>query len=380
METTYEGTKKVKDIKLQMLTTHFEEMKMSKDESFNSFYGKLNEVVIGKFNLGEKMEDSKIVRKIMRSLIESFHAKVTAIEESKDLDEIKIQELIGSLQNYVLSLPSQRKRKSLAFKIVNERLEVQASSDEDEVEKDVAYLTKKFCKFLKFKRDRKSFKKGKFSKFKKDKKDFKKKDSRDSSLSEMVTCFECKGHGHVKKECPTYLKAKGKVFTTTLNDSDGSNSDSKESYGREGNYFAFMTIALVDSSEDLSLLVEELGEHIEVESVGIGEESNDEDEGTKELQESYNSLIEKTGEYARMAKATIRKMKKAEQDYKSILVRYKEMKYEVKALNGELTEAYSKIKFLELEVIQANAKVERAASKNLMRCLHIKSLFLTKMA
>ena len=140
MEKTYEGTKKVKDIKLQMLTTHFEEMKMSKHESFDSFYGKLNEVVIRKFNLGEKTEDSKIVRKIMHSLIESFHAKVTAIGESKDLDEIKIQELIGFLQNYVLSLPYQRKRKSLAFKIVNERLEVQDSSDEDEVEKDVAYL------------------------------------------------------------------------------------------------------------------------------------------------------------------------------------------------------------------------------------------------
>ena len=50
-------------------------------------------------------------------------------------------------------------------------------------------------------------------------------------------------------------------------------------------------------------------------------------------------------------------MKKAEQDYKSILVRYRETKCEVEALNGELTEAYSKIKFLELEVIQANAKV-----------------------
>ena len=98
METTYEGTKKVKDTKLQMLTTRFEELKMSKDESFDSFYGKLNEVVIGKFNLGEKKEDSKIVRKILRSLLESFRAKVTAIEKSKDLDEIKIQELICSLQ------------------------------------------------------------------------------------------------------------------------------------------------------------------------------------------------------------------------------------------------------------------------------------------
>ena len=54
LETTYEGTKKVKDTKLQMLTTHFEELKMSEDESFDSFYGKLNEVVIGKFNLREK--------------------------------------------------------------------------------------------------------------------------------------------------------------------------------------------------------------------------------------------------------------------------------------------------------------------------------------
>ena len=126
-----------------------------------------------------------------------------------------------------------------------------------------------------------------------------------------------------------------------------------------------MTIEPMDSSEDLSLLVEELGEHTKVESIGIGEESDDEDEGTKELQESYNSLLEKTGQYARVAKVAIRKMKKAEKDYKSILVRYKETKCEVEALNGELTQAYSKIKFLELEVIQANAKVEHVASKRL---------------
>ena len=77
---------------------------MSEDESLDSFYSKLNEVVIGKFNLGEKIEYSKVVRKILRSLPESFYAKVTAIEESKDLDEIKVQELIGSLQTYDLSL------------------------------------------------------------------------------------------------------------------------------------------------------------------------------------------------------------------------------------------------------------------------------------
>ena len=144
LETTYEGTQKVKDTKLQMLTTWFEELKMSEDESFDSFYGKLNEVVIGKFNLGGKTEDSKIVRKVLRSLPESFHTKVTAIEESKDLDDIKVQELIDSLQNYELSLPSQRKSKCLALKTINERVEAHDTSNEDVVDKDVACLVKNF--------------------------------------------------------------------------------------------------------------------------------------------------------------------------------------------------------------------------------------------
>ena len=55
------------------------------------------------------------------------------------------------------------------------------------------------------------------------------------------------------------------------------------------------------------------------------------------MQETYNSLLEKTREYARVAKAAIRKMKRAEQDYKSLLVLYKETKCEVETLNGELT-------------------------------------------
>ena len=84
-----------------MLTSQFKEVKMSDDESFDSFYRRLNEIVIAKLNLGEKIEDANVVRKILRSLPESFRAKVTAIAKSKDLDEIKIQELIGSLQTYV---------------------------------------------------------------------------------------------------------------------------------------------------------------------------------------------------------------------------------------------------------------------------------------
>ena len=66
-----------------------------------------------------------------------------------------------------------------------------------------------------------------------------------------------------------------------------------------------------------------------------------------------------------MAKADVKKMKKAEEGHRSLLVRYKEAKCEIETLNGELTEAYSKIKLLELEVVQANAKVEQVSSKKL---------------
>ena len=159
---------------------------------------------------------------------------------------------------------------------------------------------------------------------------------------------------------------KGKAYATTLSDSNSSNSNSEDGFDEEGNFSAFMTIDHVKSSEDLNLFVQELGEHSDEESMGIVEESDaKENESSMGLQENYNSLLAKFGEYARVAKAAVKKMKKAEENYRSLLVRYKEAKCEIETLNGELTEAYSKIKFLELEGVQANAKVERISSKKL---------------
>ena len=188
--------------------------------------------------------------------------------------------------------------------------------------------------------------------FEKEKKDFKKREGKESQSTLRVTCFECNGQGHFKNECPNYLGSKGKVHATTLSDSDSSTFDSKDSCDEEGNFSTLMTVAHVESSEDLNLLVEELREHSDEEFVGIVEESDaEEDEDTAGLKENYNSLLEKSGEYARVAKAAVKKMKKAEDDYKSLLVRYKEAKCEIETLNGELIEAYTKVKFFELEVI-----------------------------
>ena len=102
IQTTYKGTKVVKDSKLQRLTTSFEEIKMEEDESFDEFYAKLKDIVNSAFNLGETIPEPKIIRKVLISLPERFHAKITVIEESKDIDKIPLIELVGNLQTYEL--------------------------------------------------------------------------------------------------------------------------------------------------------------------------------------------------------------------------------------------------------------------------------------
>ena len=76
-------------------------MRMS--HSMNSMPS-LKDIVNSAFNLGEQILELKIVRKILRSLLERFHAKITDVEESKDLDSIPLTKLIGILQTYKLGL------------------------------------------------------------------------------------------------------------------------------------------------------------------------------------------------------------------------------------------------------------------------------------
>ena len=118
-QTNYEGTKAVKDSKLQRLTTSFEEIKMEEDELFDEFYAKLEDIVNSAFNIGEAIPEPKIVRNVLRSLPERFHAKITIIEESKDIDKIPLIELVGNLQTYELGLiriGKSSKGKSMALK------------------------------------------------------------------------------------------------------------------------------------------------------------------------------------------------------------------------------------------------------------------------
>ena len=147
LQIVHEGTKAVKINKLQQLTTRFESIRMFDDKSFGEFYTKLNDIVNSAYNLGEIYDQAKIVRKILRSLIENFRPKVIAITKSKDVGSIPVDELVGSLQPYELDLPKTNKSKSLALKFVDD---VDVSGFDDELSAtEIAYLAKNFRNFLK---------------------------------------------------------------------------------------------------------------------------------------------------------------------------------------------------------------------------------------
>ena len=67
---------------------------MEEDKSFDEFYAKLKDIVNSAFNLEEIIPEPKIVRMVLKSLLERFHAKITAIEESKDIDKIPLTKLV----------------------------------------------------------------------------------------------------------------------------------------------------------------------------------------------------------------------------------------------------------------------------------------------
>ena len=142
----HEGTKAVKINKLQQLTSRFESIRISDDESFDEFYAKLNDIVNSAFNLGEVYNQPKIVRKILRSLTEDFRLKVTAITESKDVDSILVDELVGSLQSFEYDFLKTNKSKYMALKSVDD---VDDCGLDDELSStEIVYLVKNFRNFI----------------------------------------------------------------------------------------------------------------------------------------------------------------------------------------------------------------------------------------
>ena len=187
---------------------------MKEDESVDEFYAKLKDIVNSAFNLKETIPESKIVKKVLRSLPKRFHAKITATEESKDIDKIPLTELVDNLQPYELGLTRIRKSSKSKSMALNAKSNDTAESSDDEDSKMKSYITRLFKKFMKnantkgFDKDREQSNSSQFKNQVKGKKDA--RDGGQFTVPSRPKCFGCQGFSHMKQEYPTYLKTIGK--------------------------------------------------------------------------------------------------------------------------------------------------------------------------
>jgi hypothetical protein len=228
----------VKIAKLQMLVSLFEGIRILEDETFNEFYTKISDIHNAMINLGKKVSDGKLIKKILRSLPERFRIKVTTIEESKDLDTMKIKKLVGSLYTYELSLPPLKKNKFIALKAAKEKYN--ESSDEESADDDG------FAMFARILRNMINSSRGKFrnknvKSSEKPKGDFKGttqgKNESDKKDPCDLRCHECSGYGHIHVDCGNLKQYKSRSFNVTLSD-ESDNDEVDETPKKDTNYLA----------------------------------------------------------------------------------------------------------------------------------------------
>jgi hypothetical protein len=249
----YEGNEKVKDAKLQTFRLKFEQLKMNEDETVSKYFLRVEELVNAMKGLGEKIEESILIHKILRSLLDKFNPKVFAIEELNDLKTLSIDQLLGTLTAYEMRINKDKYiTREASFK-----------SDKD-TDSDLDDIEEKFVRRLK-------------------------KGSGKYQGKIPLKCFNCGKIGHFENKCPHKKKDqnsedeekyKSKIFDRKKslcvnNDDSSEDTDSDSSCEDKVNEFMFMARedydnkitysddndeeAMVDLERELIRTLEEIG-------------------------------------------------------------------------------------------------------------------------
>jgi hypothetical protein len=182
IQNIYEGDTKVKAAKLQTYRGQFEQLKMKEDEDITAYFLRVDETMNAIIGLGEEIEESVIVQKILRSLPMRFNHKISALEERSDLDSISMDELHGIFIAYEMKTEQENPDvKEVAFKASKrskqkkrEQEEYSSNSDASEDDEEVANFVKRLNKGT---------------------------NGRYRGKLPLI-CFNCDGIGHFANKCP----------------------------------------------------------------------------------------------------------------------------------------------------------------------------------
>ena len=225
---------------------------------------------------------------------------------------------------------------------------------------EIAYLTKNFRNFLgnnnRRARDKntaepRNFRKNDHTKVNITDKP-KEKVCQSSNNSMGPQCFGCQGYGHMKFECPTNLKSKGKAMAVTL--SDGEVSDDESSCDEDGNFIAFTVTTVVNESISAE------------ENPSDGELFEDAD-----LQETYNKLCKVVAKDAMNVELGLKKIASLELDKKNLLVKLFDATELLNNVKTENTFLIDKVKNLEHELSVTREQSNRSASSKLDHMLSV---------
>ncbi|XP_058005355.1 uncharacterized protein LOC131181336 [Hevea brasiliensis] len=228
-------------------------------------------------SLRKTFTNEELVKKILRSLPKEWLPKVTSLKDSKDSSKVQLDELLGNLIDYEMTLQREhveelnKAKKNISFKVSSEN-----SSDEEEEfdQEELALVIRRIRKML--------FQSKKFI----PKRNFK-KDKGESSKRDPTICFECDKPGHITADCPKlkkpFKKFNKKAFKAIWDES----SDSKDE--KIGDQVAQMCFMAMEGSSNAVTLNDDIVEFSYDELINALKVMNDE----LELSHNKNKLLKK---------------------------------------------------------------------------------------
>ncbi|GJW14848.1 zf-CCHC domain-containing protein [Tanacetum coccineum] len=239
---THQGNNQVKANKIDLLVQQYEQFMIPEEESIDNAFAKFNTIITSLKALDEGFSSKNCVRKFLRALHPKWRAKVTAIEESKNLTTLSLDELIGNLKVYeeVIKKDSEtvknkrEQSRSIALKARKESSDEDSSTSDSEDE-EYAMAVRNFKKFFK--------RQGRFVKQPYEERRSFQRNKDDKNKTSERKCFKCGDPNHLIGECPKQLKYQnqrafvGGAWSDSDDDEEEKTKDEKCLMAKDSNEF-----------------------------------------------------------------------------------------------------------------------------------------------
>ncbi|GJW66178.1 zf-CCHC domain-containing protein [Tanacetum coccineum] len=244
---THQGNNQVKANKIDLLVQQYEQFMIPEEESIDNAFAKFNTIITSLKALDEGFSSKNCVRKFLRALHPKWRAKVTAIEESKNLTTLSLDELIGNLKVYeeVIKKDSEtvknkrEQSRSIALKARKESSDEDSSTSDSEDE-EYAMAVRNFKKFFK--------RQGRFVKQPYEERRSFQRNKDDKNKTSERKCFKCGDPNHLIGECPKQLKYQnqrafvGGAWSDSDDDEEEKTKDEKCLMAKDSNEGPYSTV------------------------------------------------------------------------------------------------------------------------------------------